>query len=275
MRKLIVFRIYQDLEDLKMELTRGRIFIFLQILIALTLLESGCINQGTKVDTSGQQAEDTSEFKGTPTKADIKIIEPSEDSSGSDLNGKNLIDGPIQIDSSTAEDLINAMRNYNNRDDSINALVQMGDPAVDPLIKALKSDNKYIRHGAIEALGKIKNKKAVKHLRQFHTREDRLKASMAIAEIYDYDVNVLLPYLKDKTTVSIYYPLLEIGDPATERDLRTALIRFGDREMALDYLNCGNPYLEKAGEDWARDHDYKVISQYQVAENVKWGSGIK
>jgi hypothetical protein len=42
---------------------------------------------------------------------------------------------------------------------------------------------------------------------------------------------------------------IKLGIPGSEKALNNALFRYGDVYMALDYLNCGSPELDKGGGD--------------------------
>ena len=58
---------------------------------------------------------------------------------------------------------------------------------------------------------------------------------------------------------------------AVGEDLLVAAIQeYGDEDMALDYLNCGNAALEEAAETWARENGYLVL--YEGGEQrAVWG----
>ena len=102
----------------------------------------------------------------------------------------------------------------------------------------------------------------------------RRMAAEALARVYESDVDELLPYLEREKTVIIYYALIKIGKEGTESALIRALNRFGYVTMAEDYLNCGNPKLEKAAEDWADEHGYRVLPSFGGVGGVRWGSGL-
>ncbi|MBU2599296.1 hypothetical protein KJ849_01780 [bacterium] len=50
-----------------------------------------------------------------------------------------------------------------------------------------------------------------------------------------------------------------------------ALNKYGNEEMATDFLNCGNSQLEKAGHIWAKEYGYTIISQ-GYGNGPQWGS---
>jgi hypothetical protein len=51
-----------------------------------------------------------------------------------------------------------------------------------------------------------------------------------------------------------------------------ALNKYGDTQMAEDFLNCGNQLLDEAGIKWAAEHNYPVITSSYVNDNPIWGS---
>ncbi len=71
---------------------------------------------------------------------------------------------------------------------------------------------------------------------------------------------------------------IKLGIPGSEKALNNALFRYGDVYMALDYLNCGSPELDKGGRHWAYAHGYRVTSSkcgfgtgVECPGGVKWG----
>ncbi|MGZ6896857.1 MAG: HEAT repeat domain-containing protein [Acidimicrobiia bacterium] len=75
-------------------------------------------------------------------------------------------------------------------------------------------------------------------------------ASEALARIYRADVDHLLPLLQSQETVAIYHGIIGLGKRRTEPALKDALTRFGDKQMAEDYLNSGNAQLAAAANEW-------------------------
>jgi hypothetical protein len=43
--------------------------------------------------------------------------------------------------------------------------------------------------------------------------------------------------------------------------------------MCVDYLNCGNDKLDRAGRNWAQRHGYSVNTTYGTYGGPTWGSG--
>ena len=214
--------------------------------------------------------------------------------------------------------LIDAMRDDQNsfdvRDVSSNSLGNFGAPAVEQLITALKDKNRYVREGAANALGIIKDVRAieplikvlknekdamtnreaedslveigsdaVKPLIAALKEEDDLKFNVsvantlgrigkgAVAELIDtinYN-NLSVRWLtawaleitgdtKAKKTVNHflkntnlsniaknYVSIINSGDSEKIYHLILALERHGNKDMAVDFLNCGNQLLER------------------------------
>ncbi|MBE5230914.1 MAG: hypothetical protein INR81_18140 [Microcystis aeruginosa PMC 728.11] len=71
---------------------------------------------------------------------------------------------------------------------------------------------------------------------------------------------------------------IKLGIPGSEKALNNALFRYGDEYMALDYLNCGSPELDKGGRQWAYAHGYRVTQSkcgfgtgVECPGGVQWG----
>jgi hypothetical protein len=78
-------------------------------------------------------------------------------------------------------------KDYGVGADSVAALVKIGTPAVEPLIKAMVGDGKKIHRRAIESLGKIGDSRAVEPLIQALEDEDgdvRKSAVEALKKLY-------------------------------------------------------------------------------------------
>ncbi len=72
-----------------------------------------------------------------------------------------------------------------------------------------------------------------------------------------------------------YHFFIWEGDPLSEKFLIAALQEFGTKEMAVDYVNCGNPKLAKAGRSWGSDHGFFVLSLPTTESRMKWGENKK
>ena len=144
-------------------------------------------------------------------------------------------------------------RDANVRQRAAEALGEIKDPrAVEPLIAALKDADMYVRRLAAEALGKIKDPRAV---------------------------HVLLAGLRERDLAVIagaYGVFIERAEPGSEDVLIQALNAHGSEEMAEVYLNCGNLALGGAAHKWAHKRRYEVETRDSLGwgpVGVRWGSG--
>jgi HEAT repeat protein len=156
--------------------------------------------------------------------------------------------------------------------EAIACLGAIGGPdAVEALIDQVGSKDPEIRMAAIDALAEAGDPKATATLVKALSDDDAFAAaSRALVEIHRADASPLLKYLKSKSTRKVYYPLIRIGQKGTEDALVTALGKYGYKDMAVDYLNCGNATLEKAARRWASRHGYTVIT-LPGGSSVTWG----
>jgi HEAT repeat protein len=183
------------------------------------------------------------------------------------------------------------------------ALVAMGQPAVDELLPLLKSDTLRNQSIVMETLGGIGDPKAVKPLSEYLTdwamksdagkaleklnwqpESDRERVRYWIAlgrgamlnEKWDTTKRVLLEDIKSTKRNLIDYGLyafITIGNQDVIPSLVDALHNQESQEMALAYLNCGEPTLEAAGTNWASDRGYQVIKTKDTSgRKVAWGA---
>jgi len=66
---------------------------------------------------------------------------------------------------------------------------------------------------------------------------------------------------------------VRLGRAGTESGLIDALDAEGDTIMALNFLNSGNPKLDRGARAWAAAHGYTVTSSPGPGAPVSWGSG--
>jgi hypothetical protein len=66
---------------------------------------------------------------------------------------------------------------------------------------------------------------------------------------------------------------IRLGRSGTEETLARALHAYGDKQMALDYLNCGNAQLDATAREWATDHGYTVHTEEGTYSGPQWGEG--
>lgn len=107
---------------------------------------------------------------------------------------------------SDEQDIEILIENFSSQDadvkaDSVKALVEAGEPAVEPLIQALNSKDPEIRENAAITLGKIKDERAIKPLIKLLTDEEwevESAATSALVEIGESVVEPLIEILQDE-----------------------------------------------------------------------------
>jgi HEAT repeat protein len=183
--------------------------------------------------------------------------------------------------------------------------------AVDALIKALSDPDEAVEWNAIVSLGEIKDSRALlpltKVLNDLDEQErSRTEAADALASIADVAaVNALIeaattennsvkwhaakalismkhPDATQFLTVSLNqgkvavvggaYPFfIQKGDSTAEPALLEALEKFGDEEMAIDFLYCGNSTLAQAAHDWFSKNGFEEPDKPEEKLLI-WGS---
>lgn len=128
------------------------------------------------------------------------------------------------------EYLIDELKKDDLRNDAFTGLIQVGEPAVDPLIAALLDSNSKVRDAAAQALGRIGNPRAVEPLIAALDDKDELvpqAAARALGQIKDIRaVEPLIAALKSKNLL-IRQPAAEslgqIGDVRAVKPLIAAI----------------------------------------------------
>lgn len=186
---------------------------------------------------------------------------------------------------------------------AVAALSAIGKPALEPMLVALKEPDGRIRTNAASVLADIGDPKAIAPLTKNLTDwasspmvgtaleklnwqpvSDADKVHLLIAKSkgeelrnsWEMTKSVLLKDLESKDPRTLYYALysfISIGGKDTTETLVKVLKEEGNKDLALAYLNCGEPTLEKAAQDWATAKGYRVIKTKQKDQKtVKWGS---
>lgn len=169
-------------------------------------------------------------------------------------------------------------------DAALSALGQLGEPAVEALISLMKDRKKYANESAqadaAEKLGYIGDVRALEPLIEELDEKDpyrRKAAARGLGEFEDGRVDAIMTQaLADKKLEILagacrYF--IRQGDPAAEELLVKALDKYGETDMASDYLNCGNEKLEAAARKWAQDNGYIITSFPGGGGGMEWGSG--
>lgn len=66
--------------------------------------------------------------------------------------------------------------------------------------------------------------------------------------------------------------LIRRGDEARVPEMVDLLDGYGDKRLAEDYMNCGQPDLGGAGQEWAVKHGYSVKAGENGSHRAAWGS---
>ena len=108
-------------------------------------------------------------------------------------------------DERVLDPLMLQLRNDEFKDDAVNALVELGEPALSRLIKALKDKDENVRKQAVLALGRIKHVEAIDPLIDMLADSDwftRLTSAAALEAIGDdRGRDAIKPLMKDPDMV--------------------------------------------------------------------------
>ena len=126
------------------------------------------------------------------------------------------------------------------------ALVSIGKPAVDELIRAFRSDTEYGRLEAARALSQI---------------DDPRAAGTLNSALGDGDL---------KLAAAAYRFLLRRGDqPDNQKLLRDALLTYGHPDMARDYCGSGNRALKLVAKNWVdQEHYFSMVPECD--DRARW-----
>jgi len=134
---------------------------------------------------------------------------------------------------------------------AVDLLARFGQPVVNTMIAKMKDKEQSVRFAAGDVLVQM------------------LK--------YDPDAVIRLTSAIDDGGVKMIaknYPFyIRLGQVGTEKLLLKALDFHFDKEMCVDYLNCGNNELESGASGIAARHGYWVTSSIGSHGGPKWGSG--
>ena len=64
--------------------------------------------------------------------------------------------------------------------------------------------------------------------------------------------------------------LIRLGNESRIPEMVELLEQYGDKKLAEDYLNCGQPDLDAAGRTWAQKRGY-FVSQGSGSHRASWG----
>ena len=225
------------------------------------------------------------------------------------------IEGLKEIDDErVVEPIINALQDEKVRLNAIVALGELQDSrAVEPLLGFLADDDYFIRFRVVIALGEIKDVRAIEPLIQMlgdpryevtdatvlalikfggsavdplirtlnnTDPEVRVRAANALVQIPDSrNIEPFLGALQSgniEVIAGAYSFYIERGEEEAIDLLIDAINKYGTREMAITYLNCGQNQLVDAATTWANENGY-IISSYSdnplIRHGPTWGGG--
>jgi HEAT repeat protein len=152
------------------------------------------------------------------------------------------------------------------RRSATDALVSIGEPAVEPLIAALNDGPLQLRRYAAMALGEIRITPVASPVRV--GAETSSEDPRAVAR--------LLTGLKERDTAVLVGAcrfFIRRGEAGAEAPLIQALNAKGDDDTLRVFLNCGNYELEAAATKWASEHGYRITSMSsRYGSSIRWGS---
>ena len=157
------------------------------------------------------------------------------------------------------------------RRNAAEALVKIGEPAVEPLIKVLKDKNAKVRGDAAYALGRIGDKRAVDALIEVLRNEDddalvRLSAAEALIRIGEPAVEPLIEALKDEDEDARSFAADALGEIGDRRavDALVKILKDGSAEVR-ESAACA---LGKIGDEKALPH-LELIWEKEESKEVK------
>ena len=161
------------------------------------------------------------------------------------------------------------------------ALVNIGAPAVESLVKLLDDESWRVRRRAVRTLAKIKDPRAIEPLTaSMKTDEDcyvRKCAARAIGEINDPRAGeILAPALMNRNLEVIegaYRFFIRRGEPGSEAVLIESLNKNWNKTMVVDFLHSGNRQLEGAAADCVKKRGYSMPSTVDWAV-PNWGQAL-
>ena len=79
------------------------------------------------------------------------------------------------------------------------------------------------------------------------------------------------PLPDSSDVVNACHKFIKQGNEARVPELRFLLLKYGDKRLAEDYLNCGHSGLATVAQEWANLHGYSKGTGYG-SHRVRWGS---
>ncbi|PAZ10819.1 hypothetical protein CLM62_38645 [Streptomyces sp. SA15] len=166
-----------------------------------------------------------------------------------------------QLAAQGAEDMVmDEVRDVANR---IAALSRLLKPAIGRMTFVLSADGRVLppdNHVIEQPIGWTDADRA-RRLYVELGREDPVVFSQAL----------LVAALEPEGRRKVAQTAIKLGISGSLNALLTLLDRYGSREIAEDYLNCGAGPLQEAAHAWCRDHGF-VVDYYRSGGKVGWGT---
>lgn len=158
-------------------------------------------------------------------------------------------------DKQDVEGLIKAFVWGSRGDNASDAVIEIGEPAIEPLIEALKDDKMDVRYFAAKALGEIGDERAVKPLIGLLNDEEwfvHTMAAEALVKIGEAAVEPLIETLKDE---NVYIRMRAVK----------ALVEIGDSRAVEPLIEALKEAL-KDEEQWVREEAEEALVKIEVSE---------
>jgi HEAT repeat protein len=170
---------------------------------------------------------------------------------------------------------------FDDRVGVIEVLGEIGDPAALPtLLSMLEEEDVKIRTAAVVALGNFDDPAVFEALVELLEDDAPVLQKAAAKTLCNLSEATLAPLfdalwsLDLEMVAKTYRFFIAWGEPGSEGIMIMALNDYGNKSMALAFLNSGNEALEAAGKTWANAHGYNVVTMPSVGgSSGGWGSG--
>ena len=164
-----------------------------------------------------------------------------------------------------------------DRDAAIAAvLTKIGEPAAKSLVALLPGST--WAGDVLAGMGKTAVPALLSALKS-KSSDTRFAAADVLVQMQRSDPAIVLPLMSAlendnlKYLATNYAFYIRLGQSGTEEILARALQKYGNKQMALDYLNCGNDQLDAAARQWAANHGYRVYTKEGTYGGPRWGEG--
>jgi len=100
---------------------------------------------------------------------------------------------------------------------------------------------------------------------------DRNTTAGALGDVIGAAALVDTPKPTSSDVVAACHAYIRSGDASRIPELRDLLLRYGDKTLAEDYLNCGKEELADAAREWGKNNGYIVNKYGDGSHRVRWG----